>query len=236
MPQTGYSIGGAALAPGADGVTVYLNQHPIPTAQITIFIFKDTQPINNAPDATEQGLAGFTIIVEDAGGRYGASAGVQSQDASAIRWGPRTMRRATRSVRAPHHRCHRPDDHQEPGARQVWHPGGAAGGSSWQQTATIEGTKVIDAWVKANEPAFFAEFGPPGYHVFIGFVQPFNNILPAASATTSGDVVNNHLSRPHTPAAHSTGGPFDHTTPWVGLNHQRRPGRPEQPHRRGPDG
>ena len=46
------------------------------------------------------------------------------------------------------------------------------GGQGWQQTTTIEGTKVIDAWVKANEPPFFAEFGPAGVHVFIGFVKP----------------------------------------------------------------
>jgi len=34
-----YSIGGAAIAPGQTNVTVYLNQNPIPTAQITVFIF-----------------------------------------------------------------------------------------------------------------------------------------------------------------------------------------------------
>ena len=44
-------------------------------------------------------------------------------------------------------------------------------GSGWVQTSTIEGTHIIDAWVKPNEPEFFAEFGPPGPHVFIGFVK-----------------------------------------------------------------
>ena len=60
---------------------VLLNQLPLPTAQITIFVFKDDQPINNAPDLPEeQGLPGFPIVVEDGGGRYGMSAGVQYLD------------------------------------------------------------------------------------------------------------------------------------------------------------
>lgn len=41
----------------------------------------------------------------------------------------------------------------------------------WVQTSTIEGSKVIDAWVKANEPPLFVEFGLPGPHVFVGFVK-----------------------------------------------------------------
>ncbi len=84
------------------------------------------------------------------------------------------------------------------------------------QTATIEGTKVIDAWVKAGEPAFFAEFGPPGFHVFIGFVKKFNSI-PAGNTTITGQIVNNHLSRPPD-YAFNAGTCFGHTTPWVGLN------------------
>ncbi len=44
----------------------------------------------------------------------------------------------------------------------------------WHQTSTIEGTKGVDAWVKNNEPPGFYEFGPPGYHVFYGFVNAAN--------------------------------------------------------------
>ncbi len=47
-------------------------------------------------------------------------------------------------------------------------------GFGWIQTSTIEGTKVVDAWVKANEPQNFVEFGPPGPHVFIGFVREYD--------------------------------------------------------------
>ncbi len=57
------------------------------------------------------------------------------------------------------------------------------------QTSTIEGTKIIDTWVKANEPPFFAEFGPPGFHAFLGFVRPFNDLYgrrrPPSAAKSS---------------------------------------------------
>ena len=92
-------------------------------------------------------------------------------------------------------------------------------GQGWQQTSTIEGKKLIDAWVKANEPTFFAEFGPPGWHAFVGFTKEFGrstSVLNGGS-TISGQVVNNHLSRPPDTAFYN-GAPFPHTTPWVGLN------------------
>ena len=85
-------------------------------------------------------------------------------------------------------------------------------GAGWIQTSTIEGGKTIDAWVKANEPEVFVEFGPPGPHVFVGFVKEFDCLnapdancdtdlfpQPAAGsgATISGYIVNNHLARPN---------------------------------------
>ncbi|MCF6252094.1 MAG: hypothetical protein L3J75_12600 [Methylococcaceae bacterium] len=51
-------------------------------------------------------------------------------------------------------------------------------GEQWIQTSTIEGTKTIDAWVGANEPQYFVEFGPPGPHVFVGFIREFNCFVP----------------------------------------------------------
>ncbi|MDD3618505.1 MAG: hypothetical protein PHX57_03810, partial [Desulfobulbaceae bacterium] len=72
-----YSIGGAGFKGSDASVTVYLNQLPLPTAQITIFVHEDMNPINKVWDEGEPGLAGFRIILEDAGGRYGISAGVQ---------------------------------------------------------------------------------------------------------------------------------------------------------------
>jgi hypothetical protein len=232
-----YSIGGAPLE-GNGNVTVYLNQLPLPTAQISVFVFEDNFPINNAPDLpAERGLEGFKVTVEDAGGRYGMSAGAQMMDAFGNMIGTTyntdgtvaemgngfvltdATGRATIKNLAP----------GKYGIQAV-----PLAGLGWQQTSTIEGTRVIDAWVKANEPSFFSEFGPPGYHVAIGFV----NIIPrsdpvnpgdppgnavnrgdvlTAGATISGQVVNLHLSRPPDTAFYN-GAPLAHTTPWVGLN------------------
>jgi len=222
VPRSGYSIGGAAYDPA--GTTVYVHHHPIPTAQISILIFQDNNSINGAPDLPQEDPAtegntpmdGFTIIVEDAGGRYGASAGVQSLDAFGNPLGTTYGANGDPNGFAP--LVTGPDgrltiQNLAPGKYGI--SAVPPPGQNWQQTSTIEGTKIIDAWVKANEPPFFAEFGPPGFHVFIGFIQPFND-LPGG-ATLTGKVVNNHMSRPPDYAFYN-GSCFGHTTPWVGLN------------------
>ncbi len=227
VPRSGYTIGGASFTDDDTEVTVYVNEHPIETAQITILIFNDNAPINNAPDlpTEEPGLgpgqtdmSGFQIIVEDAGGRYGASAGVQSQDAFGNPLG--TKYDAAGNVIGYAPLITGPDGrltikNLAPGKYGI--QAVPPQGTSWQQTATIEGTRVIDAWVKAGEPPFFSEFGPPGYHVFIGFVRPFNAISTAGGTAVSGTIVNQHMSRPPDYAFYN-GGCFGHTTPWVGLN------------------
>jgi hypothetical protein len=65
------------------------------------------------------------------------------------------------------------------------------------QTTTIEGTKIIDAWVRANEPPLLVEFGPPLTHVFIGFVKPMLDAsFFTGRATVTGRVLSLHNSRP----------------------------------------
>ena len=64
----GYASGGQTVAAGQDSVTVILNRHPIPTAQISVFVFHDNNSINNVPDATEEGLADFQITLADVAG------------------------------------------------------------------------------------------------------------------------------------------------------------------------
>jgi len=251
MPDSGYSVGGAQIAPGQTNVTVYVNPLPIPTAQISVFVFEDNYPTNSAPDTAtialpggaadvvEDGIPGFQIILEDAGGRYGASAGQAIMDAFGNPLGTTYFR----------------DGDNNPildadGAPQVVERGtgviftDADGwafienlapakygiivvpptGLGWQQTTTIEGTIVIDAWVKANEPRFFAEFGPPGPHVFMGFVQVDPDTMEFIDDTTlgagisvTGQVANLHLSRPPDTAFYQ-GAVIEHTTPWVALN------------------
>ena len=61
---------------------MYLNQYPLPTAQISVFVFNDNNPINGAPDLPQEtGLAGFHVQLIEAGGTYGASGGEVTQDA-----------------------------------------------------------------------------------------------------------------------------------------------------------
>ncbi len=72
LPDSGYALGGAAsytVAPGAAGaqvfpkstVTVKVAQHPLPTAQITIFAHVDHNPINNTWDEYDGGLSGEAV-------------------------------------------------------------------------------------------------------------------------------------------------------------------------------
>ena len=78
----GYQMGGAPLAAGQSSVTIVVNKTPIPTAQISVFVFNDNQPINGTPDLPQElGLAGFSIILKEAGGTYGQSGGQVTQDA-----------------------------------------------------------------------------------------------------------------------------------------------------------
>lgn len=259
LPDDGYSIGGAPIKAGQTAVEVLVNKNPIPTAQITVFVHEDIAPINNVWDLGENGLAGFAIILEDAGGKYGASAGIQSQDAFG-----NPLCTTYDYVDSNGDGQHTPGEPFVPDAQTgepvvtqmgagcltgadgtvtirnlapskygiitvppnaVETPPGSGNyvAPNWVQTSTIEGTKLIDAWVKADEPAFFGEFGPPGPHVTVGFAPagPDNPYIDATvltgGATISGQVVNLHLSRPPDTAFYN-GGPFPHTTPWVGLN------------------
>ena len=236
LPDSGYSIGGGQLN-GDGSVTVYVQKNPIPTAQISVLVFHDNNPINNAPDLPQEtpgtgegqtDMSGFTVKLEDAGGRYGASAGEALQDAYGNPIG--TTYTADGSVLAMGNGfLTTPPDGQV--TFQNMAPGKYGVivippvGQGWQQTSTIEGKKVIDAWVKANEPAFFAEFGPPGWHAFVGFTKAFtDSVALSGGQTIRGQVVNNHLSRPPETAFYE-GAPFPHTTPWVGLNAEGGTGR-----------
>ena len=79
----GFQMGGAPVVfSGANAAaTVYLNQYPLPAAQVSVFAFNDNSPINGAPDLPQEtGLAGFTVVLVEAGGTYGASGGAVTQD------------------------------------------------------------------------------------------------------------------------------------------------------------
>jgi hypothetical protein len=218
LPDAGYTIGGAPVINGVADVKV--TPLPLPTAQISVFVFEDNFPINNAPDLPEErGLGGFKVTVEDAGGKYGITAGammtdafgnpigtVYGQDGNVVKMGDGSV-----TTDADGHAL---IQNLAPGKYGVIVIPPA--GQDWHQTSTIEGKKVIDAWVKANEPPFFVEFGPPGFHVFVGFVKTMRD--PAfftGGNEISGRIVNLHNSRPPDFTFY-TGHPIPGA--WVGLN------------------
>jgi hypothetical protein len=90
----------------------------------------------------------------------------------------------------------------------VVHPSAAreAAGEEWLQTNTLDGTHFLDSFLKVGEPAYFQEYGPGGWHVFMGMANPavinarksaFCNGPPALSCgnTVMGQVSNLHESR-----------------------------------------
>ncbi|ALK97530.1 hypothetical protein AB595_14945 [Massilia sp. WF1] len=242
LPEDGYAMGGAAIPAGATSVTVYVNKYPLPAAQLSVFVFNDNSPLNGAPDLPqEQGLAGFTILLTEAGGTYGASGGQVTQDAFGNPLGTtyKTSCGAGETLTAGYCYANGKPVMLARGSGII--KSGADGiavirnlypakytvqvvpptGTDWQQTTTIEGTKGDDAWVRNGEPPFFQEFGPPGHHVFTGFthkgVLAKNGNTPVlnGTATITGKIVNIHNSRPPDYSFHD-GAPFPGC--WIGLN------------------
>ena len=86
----------------------------------------------------------------------------------------------------------------------IAHPAAARQGAGeiWWQTETLEGTPAQDAFAGVKEPVYFQEFGPPGFHTVIGFVNP-NRVNKSAAdnnltgtATITGKITNQRMSRP----------------------------------------
>ena len=230
----GHSVGGTPIRPGQTSLQVLTNPQPLKTAQISVLIFEDNSPTNGAPDGNEGGLNNFQITVLDAGGRYGMNGGQMSFDAfgnplkNALRGTPgcpgtdpvgviMTCPDGTALIQnvAPGKYTLLADP--PAGARRTNNQNSPL--RQWVQTATIEGTRGIDAWVKSAEPPFFQEFGPPGYHVFIGFVDANAN-RPTGPNTVKGVVTNLHMSRPPDQSIYDSESreSLAFTTCWVGLN------------------
>ena len=236
----GYNMGGAPVVfgGGTAKVTIPLTRTPTPTSQISVLVFEDRHPINNEPEVPEeQGLTGFTVQVYDTGGTIGDTGGLISNDAFGHKIG------TTYQIDASGNPVVNPDGtpvvvqegsgviltdvngealikYMPPGKWAVVAvPPQMPAGKEWHQTSTLEGMKDIEAFVKPHEPPVFVEFGPPGYHVFIGFTQRFNAIpKPAAGGSTvtlTGRITNNHPSRPPTYNFYS-GDPVKNA--WVALN------------------
>ena len=237
-----YTMGGTPLRGQTEVVDLVLHPLPIKTAQISVLIFQDNNPINGAPDAPsatgdaqELGLCGFEAQLFDAGGTYGASGGRISADVfgnplgtvynaagEVVSIGDNVLKADRNGVIAiknlapakytifplapnampSRNECNLGDARRTPiyvaeNAPGPLQPGQIRWGE-WMQTTTIEGTWGNDAWVNANEPNYFKEFGPPGHHVFQGFVRKFNGLASnqSSAVTATGRIVHTHMSRP----------------------------------------
>ncbi len=234
LPYNGHSLGGGAISVGTAAVdmNIRVNKYPLPAAQISVWIFEDNNPLNGALDLDELGIAcddinddgcslneiPFTVKLFDAAGQYGMAGGHVTWDIYGNPVGTEYDVNGdvvfTPEGDAVNGFILKPDAEgklliknlvpAKYGVEIV-----PPAGSGWHQTSTIEGSRTIDAWVKANEPEVFVEFGPPGPHVFAGFIKEFDcvnapdgNCDPdyvspgaATGATISGQIVNNHISR-----------------------------------------
>ena len=221
LPDAGFANGGTRVALGQTAAQVLVQPTPLPTAQIRVLAYNDNFPINNAPDTPEEvGIEGFDVLLFEAGGTYGQSGGQVTQDCfgnplgttynpgdtTPITIGNGHFKTDADGVVVIKYLC--PAKY----TIQIVPPAG----QGWIQTHTLEGTKGIDAWVKPNEPTFFAEFGPPGPHVSIGFVQQFKDTAVLSGGhSIRGQVRNLHQSRPPDFTQFS-GDPVPGC--WVGLN------------------
>ncbi|RPI68877.1 MAG: hypothetical protein EHM38_08125, partial [Geobacteraceae bacterium] len=244
----------------SDTITVIVHEFPIPTSQITILAFVDQRPINNIRDEGDSGLGGCTTIISDAGGPisqdvfgnpigtvYGRNPDGSVDTSTILKQGRGFVTTLTQ------------DEFEAGGINNPYNlkvgeavvkylaPGkygvvlvppeiddnGVP--MTWSQTATIEGTPTIDAWVKANEPNIFIEgFGTGFQHVFFGFVKtsplsspykgqtlevpPWNNPAtpPGGTGSIQGTLRYNHFARPPATQGQHVGEPLGEC--WVGLN------------------
>lgn len=193
LPDNSYSNGGANVAAGLETVNVICQALPLPTAQISVQVFRDDAPLNGAPDApAEPGLEGFKIIVFE-------QAGQVMVDAFGNNLGTEYLRNPDGTFHLDPDGNPIIDGGQGEGvftdntgnALVKYLPPGKYGvravppiplntpplnSEIWIGTSTLEGTPTIDAWVKPDESPVFNEAGFFSTHVFYGFVNPVDNL------------------------------------------------------------
>ncbi|RJO74252.1 MAG: hypothetical protein C4523_00975 [Myxococcales bacterium] len=197
LPNGGYTLGGAQVNAGQTDVTVVVHANPIPTAQIRVLAFHDHQSLNSAPDVpAEEGLEGFSVILKDFAGQVSVDAFGNPLGTEYDSDGEVTMMGDGVIITGPDGEAL--VKNLAPGKYGVLVAPPL--GEGWIQTSTIEGTPTVDAWVKADEPPFFAEWGFFEQHVFTGFAKEtvFPDITPADGppGTITGQVVYVHMNRP----------------------------------------
>ncbi|MDB6044288.1 MAG: multicopper oxidase type 3 [Gammaproteobacteria bacterium] len=223
----GHTMGGVPIAAGQQAATVLVARNPLPPSQLSVIVFEDNNPTNGGVDDNEQGLGGFTINLYDTRGSSGDPAGLMTYDLSAM---PFTNSLANQTDSITHINlcplttpsgtiitCPELDSSGQPsplagmalikninpGRYDVWATPGAdraIKGEQWVQVSTLEGTHANDTFIKPGEPPYWQEFGPPGFHSFIGFINPahIKAVTTAQHGTTTvtGRVPSLHMDRP----------------------------------------
>lgn len=235
---------GAAKVPGCNTNTTVVvpNGEPFQTSQISVKVFYDGfgGPLNNSPDVGEPGIAGFSVLVEDAGGQvqqdaFGNPLGTtyqQNPDGTFVLVGGMPVvdvlgtGEIVTSCSVPD--CSAPGDGElvikflapgkygiitvppttnlndpacDPNTQTIEeiasNPQCAPG---WYQNTTIEGTKVVDAWVAPGNGQRLVEFGPSFPHIFHGWTPADHDQRTALGVdgafSISGQVNKSHLSAP----------------------------------------
>ncbi len=76
-----HSDGNGNIIPAQTSATAIVQSSPLVAAQIVVLAFEDNHPINGEPDQDgERGLQGFSVRIDDGGGRYGQIGGQISVD------------------------------------------------------------------------------------------------------------------------------------------------------------
>ena len=227
----GHSMGGAPMTANLPAVTVLAPRNALPGGQISVIVFEDKSPTNGNVDnpANEPGLGGFTINLFDTRGSSGDPAGQMTYDLSGQPLtnslvGTKTLNGVNLCPGSPPQgviiTCPELDSagnvsplagmalikNVNPGRYDVTATPGAdreGRGETWVQVSTLEGTRNNDTFVKAGEPGYWQEFGSPGFHSYIGFVNP-DHIRAVHAAqhgtnTVTGKISSLHMDRP--PAA-----------------------------------
>jgi hypothetical protein len=220
LPNAGYAASGAQVMPGQKTVTVKVHLQPLPTAQLSLLVFKDHSPINNIFDTGEAPLAGWTVLLFD-------QLGEVTQDACGNPLGTTYTGSTCLDVGVVGNGLVQTDAQGRvfikflpPGKYGVRTFPPANEANDWVQTATIEGTPGIDAWIKANEPATFIEgFGTGFFHAFIGMVRPLE--LPWGAGGPGGSTITgvnrfNHFGPPPNNQGFFAGDLVGEC--WAGLN------------------
>ncbi|MEI8169064.1 MAG: Ig-like domain-containing protein [Rhodoferax sp.] len=247
--SSGHGMGGAEIKPQVGAawapLNIAANAYDWVPSQLSIYVYEDNLPLNGQPDTTEAGLGGFNIILMDAVGRSGDTAGQQSYDAFGMPLSNALLGRAgcpdelnintSGAASNPNgnvvglvYTC--PNDPNAGTATAdsakyalaghalimnltparydiLAHPAAARQGAGevWWQTETLEGTQAIDGFAGVKEPVYFQEFGPPGFHATIGFVNPAKVTAAGKAAipvgtvayTVTGKITNQRITHPN---------------------------------------